>query len=93
MEPLFGRAIMTMDGDYHQRSRAIVRPTFTKSKVSDFVFLEKLTNLLLAKLPTNGSTIDLQPLFLSLVCPRDIDINIPKLNLLVLRCSDSIDIW
>ena len=78
MEPLFGRAIMTMDGDYHQRSRAIVRPTFAKSKVSDLAFLEKLTNLLLTKLPTNGSTIDLQPLFLSLVCARDINININR---------------
>ena len=70
MKPLFGRAIMTMDGDYHQRSRAIVRPTFAKSKVSDFELIEKLSDLFLAQLPTDGSTIDLQPLFLSLVCFR-----------------------
>ncbi|MCJ1330122.1 hypothetical protein MMC10_006804 [Thelotrema lepadinum] len=57
---------MTMDGDYHQRSRAIVRPTFAKSKVSDFELIEKLSDLFLAQLPTDGSTIDLQPLFLSL---------------------------
>uniref|UniRef100_A0A093W1C4 Cytochrome P450 n=1 Tax=Talaromyces marneffei PM1 TaxID=1077442 RepID=A0A093W1C4_TALMA len=61
--PLVGDGVMTLDGARHERARALIRPTFSKLHIENEeaydVHVQKLINLLL----TDGSTVDLQPLF------------------------------
>ena len=62
-QPLIGEGIMTTDGDLWARSRALLRPIFSRTKITDFSGLEAHVNRLLELIPKDGSTIDLQPLF------------------------------
>ncbi|KAI9729790.1 MAG: hypothetical protein M1818_008404 [Claussenomyces sp. TS43310] len=61
--PLIGDGVMTLDGVRHQKARALIQPTFSKSHIDEggpfSVHVENLIKLL----PTDGSTVDLQPLF------------------------------
>jgi hypothetical protein len=61
--PLVGDGVMTLDGARHERARGLIRPTFSKTHIGDEeaydLHVQKLINLL----PTDGSTVDLQPLF------------------------------
>jgi cytochrome P450 len=79
---LLGQGIFTSDGTLWEHSRvsigsekgqqsaneyqALVRPSFTKGQVADLDTFETHIQHLFAKIPRDGSTIDLQPLFFQL---------------------------
>ncbi|TVY83200.1 Cytochrome P450 monooxygenase fsdH [Lachnellula suecica] len=64
--PLLGEGIFTTDGAQWEHSRALVRPNFTRAQVADLDTFETHIQKLIGKIPTNGSTIDLQTLFFQL---------------------------
>ncbi|KFY22430.1 hypothetical protein V493_06615 [Pseudogymnoascus sp. VKM F-4281 (FW-2241)] len=66
MGALLGHGIFTSDGAHWERSRALVRPSFAKAHVADLKTFESHIQHLIAKIPRDGSTIDLQPLFYQL---------------------------
>ncbi|KFX94096.1 hypothetical protein V490_04524 [Pseudogymnoascus sp. VKM F-3557] len=66
MGALLGHGIFTSDGAHWERSRALVRPSFTRAQVADLDTFETHIQHLIAKIPRDGSTIDLQPLFYQL---------------------------
>lgn len=61
------QGIFTADGSIWARSRALIRPTFARSGISNFSCLEKHVGRLLDLIPHDGSTVDLQPLMKHLV--------------------------
>lgn len=63
MGPLLGRGIFTSDGSEWQHSRSLLRPSFAKAQVADLALVELHVNNLFKKLPSDASTVDLQPLF------------------------------
>ena len=65
--PFFDKGINTTDGDFWKHSRALIRPTFARNEIANVDLLEKHVNRLFKQLPTDGSTVDLQPLFSCLV--------------------------
>ena len=64
--PVLGHGIFDTDGAAWERSRALVRPNFTRHQVADLDALEKHVKHLIDRVPHDGSTIDLQELFFSL---------------------------
>lgn len=66
--PLLGRGIFTTDFKEWETSRALVRPNFVKAQVSNLSLFEKHVKQLLAHIPKDGSTVDLQDLFFKLSC-------------------------
>lgn len=66
--PLLGRGIFTTDFKEWEASRALVRPNFVKAQISNLSLFEKHVKQLLAHIPEDGSTIDLQDLFFKLSC-------------------------
>ncbi|ORY17101.1 putative cytochrome P450 alkane hydroxylase [Clohesyomyces aquaticus] len=64
--PLLGRGIFTSDGARWEHSRALLRPSFTRDQISDLDLLETHVSHLLALIPRDGATVDLQPLFFRL---------------------------
>ncbi|RDL40847.1 putative cytochrome P450 [Venustampulla echinocandica] len=63
---IFGHGIFTTDGKEWEASRALLRPSFTRSQVGDIETFDKHVTKLLAKIPLDGSTVDLQVLFFGL---------------------------
>ena len=63
--PLLGHGIFTSDGERWARSRALLRPNFTRAQVSDLTLFEEKIQDLFALIPPNGATVDLQELFFS----------------------------
>ncbi len=61
--PLLTGGIFVTDGEPWKHSRALVRPAFTRNQVADLESFESHTQELIAKIPKDGSTIDLGPLF------------------------------
>lgn len=55
-----------LDGAAWQHSRALIRPAFTRGQIADVDFFESHVQELMRKIPKDGSTIDLAPLFISL---------------------------
>lgn len=66
--PLLGRGIFTTDFKEWENSRGLVRPNFVKAQVSNLSLFEKHVKQLLAHIPKDGSTVDLQDLFFKLSC-------------------------
>ncbi|CAL3969381.1 unnamed protein product [Diplocarpon coronariae] len=64
--PLLGQGIFTTDGAQWEHSRARVRPNFTRAQVADLGTFEAHIQHLISKIPRDGTTIDLQPLFFKL---------------------------
>lgn len=64
--PVFGHGIFDTDGAAWERSRAMIRPNFTRSQVADLDTFETHISHLINAIPRDGSTIDLQELFFSL---------------------------
>ncbi|KAG9245264.1 cytochrome P450 [Calycina marina] len=64
--PLLGRGIFTSDGTHWEHSRALVRPNFTRAQVADLNTFETHIQHMIAKIPRDGSTVDLQTLFFRL---------------------------
>lgn len=62
--PLIGKGIFTTDGPAWQHSRELLRPNFVRSQVGNLEMLDKHVDCLLQAIPHDGSTVDLQLLFL-----------------------------
>ncbi|EFR05170.1 hypothetical protein MGYG_08184 [Nannizzia gypsea CBS 118893] len=60
---LFGNGVFTNDGGDWEHSRAMLRPNFARSQIADLNMFERHVRELIELIPTNGSTVDLQPLF------------------------------
>lgn len=66
MSPVFGQGIFTSDGKAWEHSRAMIRPSFTKQQVGDLSSYEHHVNNMMAHIPKDGQTVDLQELFFKL---------------------------
>ena len=65
-QPVFGHGIFTTDGKEWETSRALLRPNFSRSQVGDLDTFESHISKMVARLPTDGSTVDLQAYFFML---------------------------
>ena len=65
--PFCGEGVLSTDGPAWERSRTLLRPFFYKSNISDLTTFEHSVEQLLERLPRDGSTVDLVPLFSNLV--------------------------
>lgn len=79
-EPMFGHGIFSTDGDEWAASRALLRPSFSRSLIGDLDVFEIHVSKLLSKIPRDGSTVDLQDLFFKLTL--DSGTSNPKLSYL-----------
>jgi cytochrome P450 len=61
--PFLGDSIFTTDGQLWQKSRALIRPMFTRERVRDIDIFSHWTESLIAKLPPSGETVDICDLF------------------------------
>jgi cytochrome P450 len=68
MEGFCGRGFLTTDGDAWHRSRRLMKSTFARANSIDMSALSREVDRFLCKLPKDGSTMDLQPLFYTMVC-------------------------
>lgn len=64
---LLGYGIFTTDGSEWAHSRAMLRPTFTRSQIGKTEIYELHVQELLKCVPCDGSTVDLQRLFFRMV--------------------------
>ncbi|KAL8751600.1 MAG: hypothetical protein Q9184_006022 [Pyrenodesmia sp. 2 TL-2023] len=63
LAPAVGDVLITADGARWHQQRAMLRPAFNKQKFSEFAFYQRDIDELISKIPSDGSTIDLAPLF------------------------------
>ncbi|KAG8406097.1 hypothetical protein J3458_021428 [Metarhizium acridum] len=61
--PFLGDSIFTTDGQLWQKSRALIRPMFTRERVRDIEIFSQWTDVLISKLPASGKTVDICDLF------------------------------
>lgn len=61
--PFTGRGVSSSDGAKWLMSRDLVKPYFERSGFTNLGRLEGHVDRLLSKIPTDGSTVDMQPLF------------------------------
>lgn len=66
--PFTGRGVSSSDGSTWQRSRDLVKPYFDRAAFSNVDRLGVHVDRLISKIPLDGSTIDMQPLFQRWVC-------------------------
>ncbi|KAF7890678.1 hypothetical protein EAF00_008993 [Botryotinia globosa] len=67
MGPFCGCGFITTDGDTWQKARALLRPTFSKSNISDLSAYRVAVEQFLRNIPDDGcTTVDLQPLLANL---------------------------
>ena len=60
--PFLGDGVMTTDGHMWKKSRQMINPVFARAQVSELSSFEAHLARLIARIPTDGSTIDMQPL-------------------------------
>jgi cytochrome P450 len=65
--PFLGEGVFNMDGPFWEHSRALIRPTFTRSNVAHFPAFEVHFQKFLKLVPMDGTTVDLRPLLSKLV--------------------------
>lgn len=65
--PWISGGFLVSDGEEWKRSRAILAPLFQKSQYADIPGLEVHLERLLALIPQDGTTFDIQPLFCRMV--------------------------
>lgn len=61
--PLLKRGIIVSDGLQWEHSRNLLRPSFTKTQISDLTMLENHVKNLIKAIPQDRSTVDLSELF------------------------------
>lgn len=61
--PFLGDSIFTTDGHLWQKSRSLIRPMFTKDRIRDIEIFAQWTDVMMAKLPPSGQTVDICDLF------------------------------
>ncbi|MCJ1230206.1 hypothetical protein MMC12_006878 [Toensbergia leucococca] len=64
--PLLGHGIFTTDGAAWQHSRELLRPNFVRTQVADLDMFDHHADHLISNIPTDKSTVNLQPLFFRL---------------------------
>jgi cytochrome P450 len=64
--PLLGHGIFTTDGKEWEASRSLLRPSFNRSLIGDLEIFESHVSKMIARIPKDGSTVDLQELFFML---------------------------
>lgn len=69
--PFLGEGVFTMDGPFWEHSRALIRPTFTRSNVANLPSFEVHLRAFFKIVPTDRSTVDLKPLLYKLVSGRE----------------------
>ena len=65
-----GRGIYTTDGPFWERSRALVKPIFTRAQFADLETLEHYLKQMMDLVPGDGSSVDILPLLSKLVSTR-----------------------
>jgi cytochrome P450 len=68
-----GKGFLTTDGAEWERSRQLFSHSFVKANITDHTDFEHYVNLLMDRVPKDGSTVDLQHLIFSLVSTMWID--------------------
>jgi cytochrome P450 len=63
LDGLVGHGILTADGDVWKRQRTIMTPSFHRKRLADFGMYEEHIQHLLASLPDDGTSVDLQSVF------------------------------
>ena len=63
-EPALGNSVLLVDGAAWEHSRALLRPSFNRNQIGDLTTLETHVQALIKAIPKDGSTVDLQDLFL-----------------------------
>lgn len=66
---LLGHGFLTCDGDVWAKSRRMVKPSFNTENINDFSVLKAQVDEMIAKLPKDGATVDMDPLLHLLVRP------------------------
>ena len=66
MRAFCGEGFLTADGAAWDFGRALLKPSFRRVNISDLSALEDHLQLLLARIPADGATVDLQPLLFDL---------------------------
>ena len=61
--PTFGEVIITSDGARWHHQRAMMRPAFNRRHILDADFFQSDIDALLSRIPKDGSTLDMAPLF------------------------------
>ncbi|KAI1120702.1 cytochrome P450 52E2 [Nemania abortiva] len=62
--PVLGKhSIFTTNGTEWQHSRAILRPAFVRDQISDLACVDRHVGRLIARIPTDGTVVDLQAMF------------------------------
>jgi cytochrome P450 len=64
--PLLGHGIFTTDGKEWEASRALLRPSFARSLIGDLDIFASHVSKMIARIPQDGSIVDLQELFFML---------------------------
>jgi cytochrome P450 len=59
--PFLGEGVFTMDGPFWDHSRALIRPSFTRTNVANLPAFEVRFQRFLRLLPKDGETVDLKP--------------------------------
>ena len=67
MAPFCGKGFLTVDGALWHKSRKLFQPSFEKEVIADFSALERFLQRMLAKVPGDGTDVDMQPLLARLV--------------------------
>ena len=70
MRPFCGDGLLSTDGRTWEHSRALLKPSFHKSNISDLAVFERSVHQLLEQIPKDGSTVDMEPFFSTLVSPH-----------------------
>jgi len=65
--PFMGRGVFTTDGPFWEHSRALIRPTFTRTNVANLPAFEAHFKKFLELIPRDGTTVDLKPLLYRLL--------------------------
>lgn len=64
LHQLMGNGIFGVDGSEWEHARALLRPNFSRTRINDTELYESHVAELIDRIPRDGSTVDLLPLFL-----------------------------
>lgn len=73
MFPILGKGVFTSDGREWSHIRATIRPSFSRSQVADLDMFEHHIHNLLARIPKDGSSVEMQELFFQLTMDTTTD--------------------
>ena len=74
LSELLGQGLINVDGQAWNHTRSALRPIFVKDNMSDIDKLEEHMQALLKNIATDGSTIDLKPLFINYTLDTSTDL-------------------